>query len=74
MITFDRLFVETVTERIGPHVLTSSVRKATVEDIEQERTNVANGEACRHIIVYDEPGWLFDVRVCGICGAGLGTV
>lgn len=69
-----KLFVETVTERIGPHVLASTVRPATAQDVSEARARVDRGEPCDHRIVQDEPGWLYDVRSCHTCGAGLGTV
>lgn len=66
------LFVETVTERIGRHVLASTIRPATQEDVDKARAAHAEGK-CTHICK-DDHGWLYDTRCCIICGAGLGTV
>ena len=69
-----KLFVETVTERIDKHVLASTIRPATPEDVAAAQARVDRGEPCDHTIVWDEPGWLYDTRSCHTCGAGLGTV
>lgn len=67
------LFVETVTERIGPHVIASTIRAATPEDIARAKQLHAKGR-CDHSVVKDTDGWLYDIRSCAICGQGLGTV
>ena len=69
----DKFYVETVTERVGQHVLASTIRPATQEDIDACR-KLHEAGACPHNIVQDEAGWLYDYRSCGVCGAGLGTV
>jgi hypothetical protein len=66
-------FVETVTERIGDHVISSAVRPATPEDIRAARELHGKGR-CPHSVVTDEDGWPYAVRRCLICGKGLGTV
>ena len=67
------LAVETVTDRIGRHVLASTVRPATQQDVDAAQALHAQGK-CPHNVVEDERGWLYDVRICAICGQGLGTV
>lgn len=67
------VFVETVTDRIGHHVLASNIRQATMEDVKKAVELYKNGK-CSHNIVADEQGWLYDFRSCFVCGKGLGTV
>lgn len=65
--------VETVTERIGPHVIASTIRPATGDDLREARA-LADRGACDHRVIVDDPGWLYDFRSCWACGQGLGTV
>ena len=66
-------FVETVTERIGRHIVMSTIRPATKADIEKARKLHVKGK-CPHNVVVDEVGYMYDFRGCFICGKGLGTV
>jgi hypothetical protein len=68
-----KVFVEDVTERIGIHVLASTVRGATKEDIKRSLRLHKKG-VCDHKVVEDSYGWMYDFRSCAICGKGLGTV
>ena len=72
-ISPERLFVEY--DRVGPHgdVIASSVRRATEEDVVAAMALHDSGK-CDHSIIYDIPGWMYDVRVCAICGTGLGCI
>jgi hypothetical protein len=67
------LFVETVTERMGIHVLASTVRPATARDVEEAKALHEAG-ACHHSVVRDMACWPYDVRTCATCGQGLGLV
>lgn len=67
------LWVETVTSRIGPHILASNLRPATQADLQAARELHAAGK-CPHNVVRDTYGWLYDFRSCAVCGQGLGTV
>lgn len=67
------LSVETVTERIGKHILASTVRAATQRDVDNAARLHAKGH-CSHNVVKDTAGWLYDTRVCATCGEGLGTI
>lgn len=71
--SLEMVFIETVTERIGNHILASTIRPATEEDVRIAREEHARGE-CKHNVVEDESGQLYDTRSCYICGKGLGTV
>lgn len=51
----------------------SNVRRATEDDIETALALHETGK-CDHSIIYDEAGWLYDLRTCAICEEGLGTV
>lgn len=67
------IFVETVTDRINQHILASTIRPATDEDIRQAQELHEQGK-CPHNIVVDTELWLYDYRQCYTCGKGLGTV
>ena len=67
------LFVETVTERLGEHVLASTIRPATAMDVAVAIRLHSEGK-CPHNVVEDTPGWMYDFRACAICGTGLGVV
>jgi len=45
---------------------------------DEERANAldvfANTGKCDEHLVYDEPGWPYDLRYCWVCGAYLGLV
>ena len=73
MSSDQKVFVETVTERIGRHILASNIRPATPKDIEEAAVLHAKGN-CPHTCVKDHQGWMYDSRVCFTCGQGLGTV
>ena len=73
MTTEHILYFEHVTERRGPTVLASTITPATESQIKEAAALHAAGK-CPHNIVYDEFGFLYDIRVCGTCGAGLGAV
>ena len=61
------LFFEIVIEKIGPHITQSELRPATQKDIETAQKLHKNGK-CTHLVVYDEPGAIYDARICYICG------
>jgi hypothetical protein len=64
---------EDVQERLGPHVLRSTCRPATVAEVEECVRRHMEGD-CPHTIVQDERGWLYDSRSCAVCGRSLGFV
>lgn len=67
------LFFETVKERFCGHVVSSDIRPATASEIEIAEMEHHEGN-CRHQIVWDEPGWMYDYRWCATCGVGLGAI
>lgn len=67
------LYVETPTEVIDGHIIQSDCRRATEEDIRQAEEERAIGR-CQHRVFFDEDLWMYDVRECAICGAGLGAI
>lgn len=59
--------------------LKADIRPATVEEVDRFRS--MNPCACTlgrvagaEVLFYDEAGWMYDTRVCGVCGKGLGVV
>lgn len=65
---------EVVTERIGRAVVASYLLEVSEEEIDVAKTSYQKTGNCDHSIVSDEPGWMYDIRSCYICGEGLGTV
>jgi hypothetical protein len=65
---------EVVTERFAGQIIASTLEDVHDAEIEQERQRVTNGGSCTHSIVKDEPGYLYDIRTCVICGQGLGAI
>lgn len=66
-------FVEIVSERIGRHVLASTIREVTDEDIKLAEELHKQGK-CPHNVVVDDQLYMYDFRECFTCGQGLGTV
>jgi hypothetical protein len=66
-------YFEEVLEKFNGQVIRSNIREATPEDIKQAITLHIEGK-CPHTIVYDYSGWVYDTRICGVCGAGLGLI
>jgi hypothetical protein len=69
----DDLFVEIVIEAIDGVVIRSDLRPATMEDITMAQ-EAKNAGDCPHNIIKDTTTWLYDIRSCATCGAGLGIV
>ena len=69
----DAIFVEVVTDRIGDHVLGSTVRPATKNDVLKAQ-KLHEAGACSHSVITDQAGWPYDFRKCHTCGKGLGVV
>jgi len=67
------VFFEDVMERIGGHVIASTVRPATAEEIVAAQRLYEKGK-CHHNIIQDKQGWMYDFRSCFTCGKGLGIV
>jgi hypothetical protein len=67
------LFVEIPTEVIYGHIVSSTLRPATLKDIEEAKEKYKTGH-CDHRIIVDEPRWMYDFRSCYICGKGLGCI
>lgn len=63
-----KLWVEVVKQSIAGRVLSSDLREATPEDIQHTNNCHRNGE-CDHGVIYDEPGFVYHQRYCGVCGA-----
>lgn len=50
----------------------SSLIEATLEDI--KKLTPCNHEIVKEQIIYDVSTWLWNQRLCAICGAALGAV
>jgi len=49
-------------------VFQSELIKATDEEIEKAKEDFAKNKKCTHHLIYDKPCWIYDERICGICG------
>lgn len=63
-----KLYVEMVKERWGRHIMRSTLREATKQEVQAAQTLFKKTGKCEHKLVYDEGGWMYDERLCGICG------
>lgn len=68
------IFVEDVSQRFCGHVLVSSVRPATDEEVRIARDEFLSTGKCKCNLVVDHAGWMYTTRSCAICGAGLGAL
>lgn len=69
-----KCFREVVTERVGPVVIASDVIPVTEDEVLNAKADFISSGLCDHSLIYDEEDWLFDFRMCAVCGKGLGTV
>lgn len=68
------IYVEDVTSRIGEHVVASTCREATLDEVERAVARHAESGECEHNLFTDDSGYMYDVRSCAICGRGLGAI
>lgn len=66
-------FLEIPTEKCGNKILASTCRKPTELELEEKRKLFEKGE-CDHSIIYDTPGYMYDIRACYFCDTGLGLI
>jgi hypothetical protein len=55
-------------------VISSKIRDATDEEIDEARKLYNEQKICDHSLVVDTSAYMYDFRTCAICGKGLGTV
>jgi hypothetical protein len=67
------VFIEIVEERMGGIITKSINRQATKEEIIQAFIDYSRGK-CKHSLIHDEKGWMYDIRSCLLCGEGLGVI
>lgn len=68
-----KLYYETVTIGSPACIIASTCTNATPAQIKKAKAEFKAGK-CKHHIIYDEAGWPYDIRSCGICGQGLGLI
>ena len=78
-MTERKLYLESVKERVcGMVTASNSIREATEMEIADAQFKYIETGVCDHsgneLIVYDEPGFMYSIRSCGICDAGLGAI
>lgn len=44
------------------------------EEVKAAKEEYANTGECNCIYIYDEPGYMYDLRYCGICGKIVGFI
>ena len=44
------------------------------EDVKAAKEKYAKTGECNCIYIYDEPGYMYDLRYCGICGKIVGFI
>lgn len=55
-------------------VYCSTLEKATEEEIQQARDEFARTNICTHHFTHDEECWIYDERICGICGRSVAMI
>lgn len=66
-------YFEEVIEKIDDKIIMSDVRLATLQEISRDKFFNKEGK-CKHNIVRDERGWMYDYRFCDTCGKFLGLI
>jgi hypothetical protein len=69
-----KLYIEKVTKGNNGFFLCSELIPATEEDIKNFKNRPCEHSLHEDKLIYDEPGWPYDFRYCGICGAFLGMI
>ena len=52
----------------------SDLMEATEKEINKCRKEFKKTGKCKTHLIYDEYGWLYNIRMCGICGRCIGFV
>lgn len=52
---------------------TSSIRKATIEEIEKHKSQKCNHNN-KELLIFDIPGYAYDIRSCGVCEEVIGFI
>ena len=68
-----QLYVEIPTETIGGRIVSSTFRDATEDEVIACKAEHKSGK-CDHSVFYDEGGWMYDVRKCGVCHESIGLI
>ena len=69
-----KLWVEKV--ELGPsgHFFASTLIEASEEQIAQFKSKPCNHSLDVDKLIYDEPGWPYDSRFCGVCNSFIGLI
>lgn len=67
------IYLEYDREYVCGSVVLSKNKHPNIEEIERCVALYQAGE-CGHELFIDEPGWMYDVRYCALCGEGLGAI
>jgi len=67
-------FKEIVKEKSGGVIITSDIARVTKREIRKAQKHYDKTGKCKHEIVYDVFGFVYDTRKCYICGKDRGTV
>lgn len=69
-----KLFIEKVELDSNGQFLCSKPIKATPEQIKEFKSKPCNHDLRVDKLIYDIPGWIYDLRHCGVCDAFLGRI
>ena len=74
-----KLFIEFSGDHIftpeeQPYVQESKNRVATEKEIEEAKEYYKKNYKCKYHLFYDEPTWIYYMRVCGICGCQIALI
>jgi hypothetical protein len=51
----------------------AEVREASEEEIKEFKSKECN-HSSQDLLIYDEKGWLYDARYCGVCNKCIGLI
>ena len=76
MSSFEKKPVREIPSVAGqdPRWCGSTLAKVSDKEIREAQKEFSASGKCKHDIIYDVPGWPYDVRYCFICEELLGVV
>jgi len=61
-----KCYIEVVIEKIGPHITQSKLRVPTEKEYKQAVAEYKSGN-CKHNLIIDIAGPIYDERICALC-------
>ncbi len=69
-----KLFIEKVTLDDNGKLLCSDVAEATEEQVKEFKSRPCDHSSTVDKLIWDEPGYPYDFRFCGVCECALGMI